>query len=153
MAELEFRAATPEDLQVILAHARQENIDELQVCDGLGLEKALSESIENSREAFVFVIDGEPVCAFGVVPAPLPNVGIPWMVGTSNIDHHGTAFLRASKKVLAELMTRWPVLTNWADSRNTRGLRWLRFMGFTIHPAIPLGEKGLLFHRFEKGVL
>lgn len=148
---IEFRKALQSDVDTILEHARQENIDELQVFDGMVLQDALTKSIENSAEAFVAVIDGDPVCAFGVVPSKVPGVGTPWMVGTSTIDQHGTAFLRGSKAVISDLMNRWNLLLNYADTRNVRGLRWLRFMGFTIHAAEPVGPKGMLFHRFEKG--
>lgn len=148
---IEFRKATQSDIDTILANARQENIDELQMFDGLDLPVALTQSIHDSSESYVAVINGDPVCAFGVVPSSTPDVGVPWMVGTSTIDQHGTAFLRGSKAVINDLLTRWPLLRNWADTRNVRGLRWLRFMGFTIHPAQPVGPKGMLFHLFEKG--
>jgi hypothetical protein len=151
LAVCEFRESTSEDLEEILRNVRQENIDELQVFDDLGIGTALTLSIDNSSEAFVAVIDDEVVAAFGVVPSGTPGLGKPWMVGTSNIDHHAIAFLRLSKQVLTNIMLRWPRLENWADARNVRGLRWLRFMGFTIHDPILLGEKGLPFHRFEKG--
>lgn len=150
MAAYEFREATQEDIELILNYARQENIDELQLVDNLDLRTALVGSLGQSTEAYVAVIDGDPVCAFGVVETDHPGVGRPWMVGTSTIDKHGVAFLRASRAVIAELAARWPLLVNVADARNTRGLRWLRFMGFTIHEPEPMGQHNLMFHRFEK---
>jgi len=144
----EFRKATQEDVQHILATVRQENLDELELI-GIGIQDALEWSLGHSEEAFVAVFDGVPVCAFGVIATDDPHVGRPWMVGTSEIDKHKLAFLRGSKVVVAELLTYWGTLRNVADARNARGLRWLRFMGFTIHPAEHLGG-GFFIHRFEK---
>ena len=146
---LELRKATQEDIDAVLRTVRQENIAELEVL-GVGVDYSLVWSLENSSEACVAVIDGEVVCAFGVVPTPKKGVGVPWMMGTSTIDRHSIAFLRASKMVLTDMFKRWDLLVNDADTRNLRGLRWLKFMGFTIHEAEPLGERQLMFHRFEK---
>jgi len=146
---LELRKATQEDIDAILRTVRQENIAELEVL-GVGLEDSLLWSLDHSSEATVAVIDGEVVCAFGVVATPKKGVGRPWMVGTSTIDRHSIEFLRSSKVVLTDLLRRWDLLVNYADTRNLRGLRWLKFMGFTIHEAEPLGERQLMFHRFEK---
>ncbi len=148
MAQCEFRKATHEDVKAIIRTVRQENLDELELV-GIGLQDALEWSLGHSEEAFVAVFDGVPVCAFGVIATDDPHVGRPWMVGTSEIDNHKVEFLRASKAVVAELLIYWGTLRNVADARNTRGLRWLRFMGFTIHPAEHLcGD--LFVHRFEK---
>lgn len=149
---LQLRKATQEDIDAILRTARQENVDELEVL-GIGLQDALLWSLDHSSEACVALLDGEPVCAFGVVATDQQGVGRPWMVGTSAIDRHSFAFLRSSKIVIADLLTRWDLLVNYADTRNSRGLRWLRFMGFTIHPAELIGEKPMPFHRFEKGAI
>ena len=35
------------------------------------------------------------------------------------------------------------------DARNARAIRWLRWLGFRIHPAEAHGIQGLPFHRFE----
>lgn len=147
---LELRKATQADIDAILATVRKENIAELEVL-GVGLEDSLLWSLDHSSEACVAVIDGEVVCAFGVVATPEARVGVPWMVGTSTIDRHSIAFLRSSKMVLTDMFKRWDLLVNFADTRNLRGLRWLKFMGFTIHPTEPIGENQLMFHRFEKG--
>src|SRR5574340_1750339 len=112
LAELRFIPASSADLTFIFENVRKENLAELEVFDDLGLDAAIGQSIERSSEAFVAVIDGEPVCAFGVVDSGRPGTGRPWMVGTSNIDRHGIAFLRASKQVIADIMVRWPHLEN-----------------------------------------
>jgi hypothetical protein len=150
LAEVKFRAITPEDVAVVMANIRSENVDELEMYDGLDLDGIVGWCVNNSQCALTGDIDGEPVCLFGVVDAETPGEGAPWMFGSSLIDRHAVPFLKASRYVVARLLEEWDHLQNWTDVRNARGLRWLKFMGFTIHPAEPHGPKGLLFHRVEK---
>jgi hypothetical protein len=151
LAEIRFRPITPEDVRIVTEHIRSENVAELEVIDGFDLPTVMDLCINQSAMALTGEFDGEPVCLFGVV-ATSPGVGAPWMFGSSLIDKHAVAFLRGSKTVISVMLNEWDYLENWADTRNLRGLRWIRFMGFTIHPAQPYGLKGMLFHRFEKGV-
>jgi len=148
LAHCEFRVATPEDIQEILRTVRQENVAELEMI-GVGIDTSLNWSLRNSCEAYVALIDGDVVCAFGVVATHDPNMGTPWMVGTSVIDKHSIAFLRTSKQVVDKLLERWSILRNFADARNARGLRWLRFMKFDIDPN-GVCLNGFKFHQFEK---
>jgi hypothetical protein len=145
---VEYRKATESDIADILEHIRKENVDEISLV-GLEAKDVLSWSFDNSAESYVAVFDGDPVSAFGIIQAAGSEVGIPWMIGTSTIDRHAVAFLRASKKVIAELSERWPVMMNVADPRNTRGIRWLEFMGFTVYPAEQL-PGGKIYRKFEK---
>jgi len=146
---IEMRTATAEDISAVRANVRAENLAELEVV-GLGLDEVLDWSLNNSVEALCGVIDGEPVCLFGVSCTEDPGIGCPWMVGSNAIDRHRVAFLRASRAKVDEWLTHWPVMMNWVDARNTRGLRWLRFLGFEIQDPIPMGESGLEFHLFSK---
>lgn len=150
LAEIKFRPITPEDVAVVREHIRKENVEELQMQDGLELDSIMQWCVDNSALALTGEFDGEPVCLFGVVDAQMPGEGAPWMFGSSLIDKHAVPFLKASRYVVSRMLQEWAHLQNWTDVRNTRGLRWLKFMGFTIHPAEPHGPKGLLFHRVEK---
>ena len=149
MAQCEFRAVTNGDVELVLAHIRKENLDELQMDDKLDIQGVMHWCLLNSVTALTGIIDGEPVCIFGVVAASATE-GQPWMFGTSLIDKHAVAFLKASRAVVGRLLDEWKLLRNWTDVRNTRGLRWLKFMGFTIFPAEPHGPNGLLFHMVER---
>jgi hypothetical protein len=149
LVHCEFREVLSSDFDIVLAHIRNENVQELEMDDSLQLETIMKWCISESLVALTGVIGGEPVCIFGVVDHG-DNIGQPWMFGTSLIDKHAVSFLKASRYVIGRLLNDWPKLENWTDARNARGLRWLKFMGFTIHPAEPYGPKGLPFHRVER---
>ena len=97
--------------------------------------------------AWSCLVDGEPVAVFGVTPpAMLGGAAIPWLVGSVHLNPR--LLLRPAREVLDG----WDFehLENWVDARNTKAVRWLRWLGFTIHPAGPYGVMGLPFHRFER---
>jgi len=90
------------------------------------------------------------VCIFGVAPASLlGSVGVPWMIGTQEIDSHAKAFLRRNKAYVERMSELYNYLVNFVDARNTRAIGWLKWLGFTILEAQPHGPDGLPFHRFE----
>lgn len=101
-------------------------------------------------EAWVGLVDGEPVCVFGVAQASILSAeGMPWMVGTMRLPFLKRSFVAGSREVVAEMHRRFPVLRNFVDARNSHAIRWLKWLGFTIMEAEPHGPFGLPFHPFE----
>jgi len=98
--------------------------------------------------------DGEVIALFGVAGASLLGehgpVGSPWLLGSDKLDRHAKTLVRAGKKYVGLIHEKYPYLANYVDKRNTISKRWLRRLGFTIHPPIPRGPMGMMFHRFDK---
>jgi hypothetical protein len=42
----------------------------------------------------------------------------------------------------------FPEMRNYVDARHARSIRWLKWLGFTIEEARPMGFAGLPFHPF-----
>ena len=80
----------------------------------------------------------------------LGGVGVPWMVAARLVEQYPLAFLRRCRPAVDYMAERYPVLTNAVDARNALAIGWLRWLGFTIKPAIPVGPDRLPFHPFEK---
>jgi hypothetical protein len=94
--------------------------------------------------------DGRVVCMFGVAPVNLlGDTGVPWLLGSDDIERHAVTFLRGSKRYIAEMSRDYRLLTNYVDARNTLSIRWLKWLRFDILAAEPYGPFGLPFHRFE----
>ena len=145
-----FKPGNREDALYIAVRARQADVDELWAAARTSPFVSLLRGIQNSPECWTGSIDGEPVCMFGVAAQSiLTGYGVPWMVGTSAIDRHSKAFLKGSKFVVEGMLHKWSHLENWVDARNVRAIRWLKYLGFTVHPPLPYGELGLPFHCFE----
>ena len=97
-------------------------------------------------------IAGESVqCMFGIVPSR-PGTGIPWLLGSEDLPNRSFSFLRACRPIFSIARQGYALLFNYVDARNRLSLAWLRWLGFSSFPAVPMGPFSLPFHRFEMRV-
>lgn len=99
--------------------------------------------------AFTGLLDGVPVCMFGVVPDE-PGAGVPWMVGSTRLCRLAAqkALLHRSREWIAQVRGQFAVLFNVVDDRNVAAKRWLRWLGFTVSRPAPMGQDGEAFCTF-----
>lgn len=143
--------ATPEHAEAIAVRARPADVAELWAQARTTPLQAMVYGIERGVFALTGIADGAPVCMFGVtVASALGGIGCPWLVGTEGIERHQRLFLRASRPVVEEMNRMFPRLVNAVDARNTVAIRWLRWLGFTLYPAVPMGPDRTMFHPFER---
>lgn len=150
MADRRFQVvdATPELMAAVAADVRQADVDELWAAAKMTPEEALRQGSKWSS-AFVALDEGRPICAFGVVPySVLTKFGAPWMVGTNALDRSSRQFIRQCRTDLSGFFGEWDKLLNVVDARNTTAIRWLKWLGFTVFPAVPYGPLGMPFHLF-----
>lgn len=147
----EITPASPIPALWIGAHARAADRAEFESASGRTAEQVVSEALACSDLAYVGWANKIPVCVFGVAPRSwVAGIGIPWMVGTDGLDRCAHALLRTSRPAIEVLHARFPELVNYIDARNVRAIRWLIWLGFTIHDPEPYGVAGLPFHRFTR---
>ena len=148
MAAFEVVMATPAIIDAVVADVRQADVDELWAVAQVTPRSAIAYGAEHST-AFALLADGVPVCVFGIVPySVLSGAGIPWMVGTPGIDRHAVGFIRRCRMDLARFFGEWDKLFNVVDARNTKAIRWLKWLGFSVSDPTPYGPLGLLFCPF-----
>lgn len=145
--------ATVEHAIAIAADVRAPDAAEIWASTMQVPELALRSGLRFSDQAMTGLIDGEPVCMWGVVTeSMIGRIGVPWMLGTSKLDKLARVFLRHCREPLLEMMQGYGKLINYVDARNLRTIKWLRFMGFHVEPETqPYGVSGLPFHRFTMG--
>ena len=150
MASHSIVPATPEHIIEIARNIRPPDVREVWAsCMRRPLE-ALQAGLQMSELARVGMVHGKPVCAWGVVRESLLfNSGIPWMLGTKELENHAVKFLRNSKPELMKIFENYDLLENYVDARNTLSIRWLKWLGFKFDEAKPYGVFGLPFHRFS----
>ncbi len=138
----------------IADNMRQADRDEIWAAAHTTPEQAVLLSLFATPAAKIGTVNGEPVIIFGVGVSgtALTPVGIPWMLATDELDHHSKAFLRRCKKAMEEMKEGHALLVNWVDARNTKAIKWLKWLGFEVHDPKPHGIDGLPFHRFEMRV-
>ncbi len=149
MEKYEIIAARPCHIAPVAERMRAADRAEVWASAHLSPGDALRISLQDSILSWTGLVDGNPVCLFGVAPASLlSGTGIPWLLATDAIEAHARAFLRRNKVMLGHMQARFSRLENWVDTRNMVSRRWLNWLGFHCEEAVPHGVSGLLFHRF-----
>ena len=148
--DVEFRYPTGEDIAQLEANLRRPDQDEVRASAGT-LTGAVRASVQHSVWSLAVIINGELGCIFGLAPIDglLGSRAAPWMLGTPVIDRHPRVLMGHCRPYVAHMAACYPHLLNFVDERNTRSKRWLKAMGFTLHPAQPYGAQQRPFHYFE----
>jgi len=146
----EIVPATAEHILELAQTMRKADVDEVWAAAHRTPLEALQVSVACSSETFAGLADGRVICVFGVASATLLSVmGIPWMLGSEELPKHARAFLRRNKSYIRWLKSEYKLLANYVDSRHTDAIRWLKWLGFKLDPALPFGPDQVPFHRFE----
>lgn len=147
--EPEISPAVPGDAALLAAVLNADDRREIEALSGRDPAAVILEGIGKSTEAWTGRIGGEIVCVCGVGPASaIGETGVPWLLGSDLVQAHASVFLRQSRLFVRRWAGLFPVLHNVVDARHTRAVRWLRWLGFEILPARPMGVQNLPFHSF-----
>ena len=125
-----FRLTTLEDIKYLATRLRYEDKQEILASVGLIPLEALLFSYSNSDLVFTIVNpEDEAVAIFGV--GNLGNgVGGIWLLATDNLKDIKFAFLKECKKVINFLNTKYKILWNFVECRNSQHIKWLKWCGF-----------------------
>lgn len=142
--------AKPEHIALVLADVRQADIDELRDGWGKTPEQSMRVGLSVSTLAWMAWIDDKPFCLFGVGPVSiLSGYGVPWLVGTNQIDQHARSFVKPCREYVQKMKEVFPRMENHVDARNKKVIKWLEMIGFRMNEPKPFGPKRLPFHKFE----
>ena len=91
---------------------------------------------------------GTPTALWGVAPVSGdPDVGHLWMLACQAFDNCPEELESLSRLVFGEMLSQFPRLENFVDSRKVRAIELLRSIGFAVEPAIPRPADDTDFHR------
>ncbi len=145
--------AGPVSIAGVAERIRRTDRDEILAGSGREPPEALERSVRMSSHVWAGWINAEPAAVFGVGPLSMAaGIGCPWFVGAEVLERHPRPMIELSRDWLARIAALYPHLVNHVDARNAKAVRWLRWLGFTIHPAAPHGPLGMPFHRFTLGI-
>lgn len=151
--KVEVRDALPEDIPALAAAMRAADRDEVQAAHGHTPEEALTASLQASTRAWTGLIDGEPVCMFGVGPiSVLTGRGAPWMLSTTLVERWPRTFLRRCRPCVSAMLSVYPCLENYVDERNTLSKKWLAWLGFRLAEQPVTIRGGAQFRHFAMEV-
>ena len=139
--ELSFEPANELHAICLAPDLRVEDLAEVKACGFHSALHALASSVRASTQCWAAVADGEVACMFGLCPD-----GIVWFLTGKGFRKHVKAFVRAAPQLMAELLERGGTIGNWIDARYSGAVRFARWLGFEVGPAVPYGLRGEPFH-------
>lgn len=128
---------------------RQEDKDEIWHLARMTPEEALTQAYRICDFNRAVLLDGKVVCIFGVGGIK-GQVGIPWMLASPLLTKIRKTFLRESREWLEAMSEGYPLMANFAWSKNTEHIRWLKWLGFTMLEPRPMGPDGEYYIEFYK---
>lgn len=147
--KVEITPVVAADLTELMDNIRKQDLDEIRAT-GVPLASGLSYTVVTADEALAGRVNGELVSLFGVGQLSVLNdTGVPWLLGTNAVQRYGRVVAVESRRYVRLWQTRYPIMRNYVDARNSVALRWLRWLGFGILPAVPYGPYKMPFHPFE----
>lgn len=144
------RRPTPEDVEFVIANIRKEDAKEVAAFDGDNVRDILETTPDLEHNAWVWERQGKVHAIFGVNPIKdHDKVGIIWMLATESFDEHFMAFAAACRVVVDEMIKGYKYVFNFVYVENRKSIKWLKWLGFDVRAAEPIGVNGAKFHRFE----
>ncbi len=151
MTKYEIVPTTAEHVLELELTMRNEDRAEIWASANYGARDALVASISLTDETYTGLVDGRVLCIFGVGKVTImSNTGYPWLLSSIFVEKHMRPWARGSKIAMAYMTEHSGVdhLINYVDARYTVAVRWLAWLGFTIHEPEPFGIEQLPFHAF-----
>ena len=126
------RKSTFQDVQELAANMRLADVREIRstTLNMDSIEQLVAFNVGASTAAFTALTDDGSVMAMGGVAPAGDGTGSVWLHGTDLMDSHRISLGRASPALVDLLHAHYSILTNWADTRNTAHINWLRWTGF-----------------------
>ena len=140
--DVQLLPATAAHLEALAADVRP---DEAARLGRLGFESAaelLGSAMASSDVALCALFDGRPAAVCGMGPFGSPGLSFVWAFCGRLVDRHPRTFWALCRPVLQQLADAGGVLVAFVDAQHVASQRWLRRLGFRLHPAAPWGVAG-----------
>ena len=155
MVGVKFIKATQEHIDALKGQLRDSDEETCWVTAHFTANEGLQYSFDRSALCWVALIDDAPVFCCGVGRMTmLSTVGVPWLFATDDICKLGFKIVRHSRDLVKRMLTGFDRLETWVDDYNKVSATWLKWCGFNIEEAEPVGLDRKLFRKcwMEKGV-
>lgn len=112
---------------------------------------AIGVSLDASVEAWTVLVDERVLAMFGVIPvAAMLGHGNLWLLASNSVGAHKITYARLCRRILSDLLVRWPILTVQVDREYTAALLWAKRCGFRSVAQIENEITGLPFVQMMK---
>lgn len=87
-------------------------------------------ALRRSANIWIGRVDGAVACIWGLIPPCLiSNQAYLWLYTTELVESHTFVFVRASQRMVEEMLKEYPTLVGHVHVDNPRAAKWLRWLG------------------------
>lgn len=148
--DLHIRTPIPSDVSALVLDISPGDLAEIVAVSGLNYVKTIEDAIGVSTRCYSAFRGDKLLGIFGVAPyAALCGIGSPWALTTDECSRAGIFATKCARMLINVTEREYPRLLNYIDARQTRNIRWLKKLGYTIHDPERYGVADRLFHKFE----
>ena len=123
--------ATSEHANKLQHNLRDSDVREC-IIHGASPFRALMSGVREKGENYTCIIDGEPICMFGVNSIMDMMIGRIWLLGSYEIEKRGRKFIRWSQSVVNYYQEQYYQLENVVPADHAKTLQWLDYIGFEV---------------------
>jgi hypothetical protein len=133
--KIEFELAEFRHVVQLMPRLRErEKADHLKAY-GVLSEKDVLKEVTSSLVAWAGLLDGECGAIWGIkTPRIMGDEGYLWMIGSYLIEEHPVAFLRHSRRALAEVRGVFRRIHGVVLTDFDKSCKWLEWLGFELGP-------------------
>lgn len=152
-AHVDFIPVTDGHIAHVAENMRADDVREVRALGKTDTHAALVDAVQRSKLSACVMIDGEPaaIMGLGICGPLLTPVGVPWMLGSTLLDRHRKLLLTEAPPMVDYMRRKCSRMENYVFTECKKSVRWLKRLGFTIHPPIAIGPEGQKFHPFTMG--
>lgn len=146
--EIKIREARRSDIHALKDKLREADREEILASGYESPEAALTRGFEASTVCLCVDIEGSPSALFGVVPESLlGDTASVWFLGAPELARMKKSFVKLSRAMIKEFLSKYPNLWNIVDSRYASSIRWLKSCG-AVFQHEPVMLSGVPFYGF-----
>jgi len=115
---------------------RDSDVEELRgfypEMDGITM---LKQSVAVSEHSNTWIVKGKPIaiCGLSLHSDKQGNaIGVPWMVGTNELNENPKVLIRASRMFFNRWLKRYKILSNYVPTKSTATINYLKHLGFNV---------------------
>lgn len=148
------RPSTWLDAHSLAPRLRSEDISEIRAATGHTPVQALLTGVLAGTECYTIEgSEAQPIGMFGICHSPElgPGQASIWMLGSPDLVTIKLELFERCESFLQDFLTKFPLLWNYVDARNTTHLKWIKRCGFTflkLHPTF--GYEQRPFYEFVR---
>ena len=127
---LTFRPTLENDVSIVAASMRLEDVEEVFAASGLDALSGLEKCFKGSDECITILSNDVPIALFGYKVTESDICGLVWMLGSNEIFNNKIEFLKKSRFWVNYIQTKIPLIYNLVYHKNIVHIKWMEWLGF-----------------------